>query len=83
MSKIVEFYAFWCDGGDDRFGSSSSVSESTSERQLVLRLRKLGGAPPITQCATSGHSKRFGLSRGRLPFTVTWLDWPFGKCSFV
>jgi len=49
-------------------GSSSSVSESTSERQLVLRLRKLGGAPPITQCATTGH--RLPRAAGMLICTI-------------
>ncbi len=33
------------------FGSSSPVPALASSRQLVLRLRKLGGAPPVTQSA--------------------------------
>lgn len=37
-------------------GSTSPVSESASERRLVLQLRKLVGAPSITQSARRGRS---------------------------
>ena len=39
---------------DSGFGSSSPVAELASAGQLVLQLRKLGGTPPITLCASSG-----------------------------
>jgi hypothetical protein len=48
-------------GGRPR--SASPVPALASAGQLVLRLRKLGGATPITQSATRGLRRRADLGR--------------------